>query len=133
MPTLEQVKELLESKLKRRKNGVVVRRPTARFTWKAFEIKVARFFGSERTPLSGGASRQTRSDSLHPELFVECKFRAKLPVWDLFIETQKLAKLEKKIPVVAIKKKGEDGFLFIIRPEDLQKIADIKNEYDRRK
>ena len=39
-------------------------------TWKARERQVARFFNTNRTPLSGGSSRHTRSDSLHKDLFV---------------------------------------------------------------
>ena len=40
---------------------------------KTQERRVARFFGTERTPLSGGASRHTRSDTLHPKLYIEVK------------------------------------------------------------
>lgn len=40
---------------------------------KTQERRVARFFGTERTPLSGGASRHTRSDTLHPTLYLEVK------------------------------------------------------------
>ncbi len=40
---------------------------------KTQERRVARYFGVERTPLSGGASRHTRSDTLHPDLFIEVK------------------------------------------------------------
>jgi hypothetical protein len=46
-------------------------------TWKAVERRVARFFGSERTPMSGGNSKHTRSDSLHPRLYIEVKSRKK--------------------------------------------------------
>lgn len=41
--------------------------------WKTYERRVATFFGVHRTPLSGGASRHTRSDTLHPKLFIEAK------------------------------------------------------------
>lgn len=40
---------------------------------KTQERRVARYFGVERTPLSGGASRHTRSDTLHPKLYIEVK------------------------------------------------------------
>ena len=46
-------------------------------TWKARERQVAKYFNTNRTPLSGGSSRHTRSDSLHQDLFVECKLRKK--------------------------------------------------------
>jgi hypothetical protein len=43
-------------------------------TWKGFEGKVAKFFFNRRTPLSGGNSmHNTRSDSLCPLLYIECK------------------------------------------------------------
>ena len=40
-------------------------------TWKARERQVAKLLGTERTPLSGGNGKQTRSDSLSAEFFVE--------------------------------------------------------------
>lgn len=42
-------------------------------TWKSVELRLARMFGTNRTPLSGGNSRHTRSDTLHPRLFIELK------------------------------------------------------------
>ena len=66
-------------------------------TWKARERQVARYFNTNRTPLSGGASRHTRSDSLHDELFVECKLRKKYSVISLWNETNEMAKKENKI------------------------------------
>lgn len=109
---------------------------TSRTTWKQFERDVSAKFGSERTPLSGGNSKITRSDSLHDKLFIEAKFRAKFPIFDLWKETKALAKLEKKIPLVAIKKKGERGFLYVIHPDDLELIAELhksqKNGTDNR-
>ena len=42
--------------------------------WKTYELKVARFFGTERTPLSGINSRHdTSSDTLHASLYLEAK------------------------------------------------------------
>ena len=43
-------------------------------TWKAFERKVAKALDTFRTPLSGGNSRHTRSDTLHKDLYVEVKY-----------------------------------------------------------
>lgn len=103
---------------------------THRNTWKHMERVVATFFGTRRNPLSGGNSGHSRSDSLHPEIFIESKFRAKLPVWDLFYETADLAKLEKKIPVVALKKKGQKGFLIVCEMKDLCKLAELKQIKD---
>ena len=48
--------------------------------WKAFERRVARAFGCERTPLSGGNSKHTRADVLHPTLYIECKSNVRYPL-----------------------------------------------------
>lgn len=101
------------------------RNTTSKTTWKQFENKIARIFGSTRTPLSGGNSKITRSDSLSKEVFIECKYRAKFPTFDLWKSTQELAKLENKIPIVAIKKKGERGFLYVVSPDDIENIVDL--------
>ena len=71
-------------------------------TWKARERQVASYFNTHRTPLSGGSSRHTRSDSLHDELFVECKLRKKHSVISLWDETNEMAKKESKTPVIAL-------------------------------
>ena len=44
---------------------------TARRTWKKRESNVADFFQGQRTPLSGGNSKITRSDVIHEDLFIE--------------------------------------------------------------
>lgn len=112
-----------------RKNNVVVTKPTSKSTWKLFERVVAKFFGTRRVPLSGSNSGHgTNSDSLHPKLYIECKVRGKISLWQLFIDTENKAKVENKLPVVAIKQKGEKGYLLVMRPEDLEKIAKIKSE-----
>lgn len=48
---------------------------TNRSTWKKFERSVARFFGAERTALSGSNSKISSSDSTHDRLYIECKLR----------------------------------------------------------
>lgn len=120
-------------KLKRRKrppkaliraNNVVVRNPTSKSTWKAFERTVAAMFGTKRVPLSGSNSgHNTNSDSLHPHLYIECKVRGKSAIWSLFSDTEKKAKVEGKIPLVALKQKGERGFIIVLRPEHLKEIT----------
>lgn len=102
------------------------KKTTHKSTWKAFERAVGRDFGTRRTPLSGGNSGITRSDTMHDKIFFEAKLRQSFALHKLFVETEKLAKLEDKTPVVAIKEKGKNGYLLLLRPEDLQKVA---NEY----
>lgn len=110
-----------------RSNNVLVTKPTSKSTWKGFERVVAAHFNTKRVPLSGSNSgHHTNSDTLHPELYIECKVRSKFAVWELFLDTEAKAIAEKKVPVVAIKQKGEKGYLLIIRPENLAEIFDIQ-------
>lgn len=112
-----------------RKNNVIVKHSTSKTAWKSLERVVANFFGTKRVPLSGSNSGHgTNSDSLHPKLYIECKLRNKISLWQLFTDTENKAKVENKIPVVAIKQKGEKGYLLVLRPEDLEKIAEIYAE-----
>lgn len=91
--------------------------------WKQRERQVAKFFGTHRTPLSGGASRHTRSDTLHKKIFVECKYRKKHAVIKLWNETNEMAKKEKKTPVVALCEHGKPGFWVMMHSADLKNIA----------
>ena len=112
-----------------RKNNVVVKHPTSKSAWKSFERLVASFFGTKRVPLSGSNSGHgTNSDSLHPRLYIECKVRGRIALWQLFTDTEKKAKVEGKIPIVAIKQKGEKGYLLVLRPENLGKVNEIRLE-----
>ena len=112
-----------------RSNNVVVKNSTSKSCWKGFERKVAEDFGTKRVPLSGSNSgHNTNSDSLHPELYIECKVRHKISLWTLFTDTEDKAKHENKVPIVAIKQKGAKGYLLVLRPEDLQKVALIQKK-----
>lgn len=110
-----------------RNNGIVVKHPTSKNTWKEFERRVASFFGTRRVPLSGSNSGHgTNSDSLHPELYIECKVRQKSWLYTLFRDTAFKAKAENKLPIVAIKQKNERGYLLVMRPCDLEEIVEIR-------
>lgn len=112
-----------------RKNNVVVKNPTSSSAWKSFERVVAEFFGTRRVPLSGSNSGHgTNSDSLHDKLYIECKLRGKISLWSLFEDTERKAKQENKIPIVAIKQKGSRGYLLVMRPLDVKKIAEIQQK-----
>lgn len=90
--------------------------------WKAFERRVARFFKTERNALSGGNSKVTRSDSLHPTLFIECKQRKRFAVIRLWDETRRMAQVEGKTPVVCLSETGRPGFWIMVHSEDLVKL-----------
>ena len=91
-------------------------------TWKARERQVAEFFNCERTPLSGGNGKQTRSDTLHPILFIEHKHRQRHAVASLLEETRELAKREGKVPVVTLSEHGKAGFLVVFHCDDLEDV-----------
>ena len=94
---------------------------TARNTWKAFERRVAAVFGCKRQPLSGSSGRSdvTRSDSNHPALFIECKYRESHAARTLLDATREQAKRERKTAVVALADKGSPGFVLCVHSDDL--------------
>ena len=92
-------------------------------TWKNIERRIASYFGSERTPLSGGNSKITRSDSLHDLLFIETKYRANHSAVTLWRKTKEMADAENKIPVCCLSEKGAQGFWIMCHSEDLTSIS----------
>jgi hypothetical protein len=92
-------------------------------TWKAVEQRVCKFFGTRRNPLSGGNGKHTRSDSLHPLLFIETKYRKAHTAVKLWRETKALADKEDKIPIVVLVEKGKRGLFFLIHSDDLVAVA----------
>ena len=99
---------------------------TARRTWKKRESNVANFFQGERTPLSGGNSKITRSDVIHDELYIECKLKKKHSVISLWDATAELAKKEGKTPVIALCEKQRPGFWIMVHSNDLEKLKKDK-------
>jgi hypothetical protein len=91
-------------------------------TWKKVESKVASFFGTKRTPLSGGNSYHTRSDTLHNNFFIETKYRASFSVISLWRQTALLAKKENKIPIVCLAEKNKNGFWILVHSDDFNNI-----------
>ena len=82
--------------------------------WKAFERRIAKSLGTHRTPLSGGASRHTRSDTLHPDLYVECKQRKTSYIWSQMAQIRSHARKEGKVPVLASHVVSSSGTLAVI-------------------
>jgi hypothetical protein len=91
-------------------------------SWKRLEQKVARMRSTERTPLSGGSSKITRSDTMDKAFFIECKLRKNPAVWNLYEKVSELAEKESKIPVLVIKKKGRHGELFVVHSKHLKEF-----------
>jgi len=87
-------------------------------SWKRAERKGAAAIGSPRTPLSGGSSRHTRSDSLHPVIFLEMKYRKSFSVVSLIRREEVKAKKEGKIAVLGFQQRGLHTRYYLI-PESL--------------
>ena len=100
--------------------------------WKQFERRVARFFGSERNPLSGQNSKHTGSDTLHDTLFIECKQRQRIALVGLWDEARDQARREDKLPVVAVSVKHRPGFWLLVHSDDLLAVAN-QRENERKK
>ena len=95
--------------------------------WKAFERRIAKYFGVYRNPLSGRMSRHTASDSLHPLLFIDCKLRREFRgAFKTFKAMDGLAKAEGKRPVLIMKLLNiNDGdSLVTCKLKDLSLIAE---------
>jgi hypothetical protein len=103
---------------------------TSRSAWKRREREAAGLFGTARTPLSGGNGRITRSDSLHPDLFVETKLREHHAVYSLFREVEKLAAVEHKTAVVVLAEKHKPGLLIVCRPESIHELHHLLKTCD---
>ena len=95
-------------------------------TWKGRERTVNTYFGGRgRTPLSGGASKHTRGDIIHPKLFVENKLRRKHSTVKLWDQVDKLAALENKFPIVTLCEHNRPGFWIVIHSNDAEYKDDI--------
>jgi len=87
--------------------------------WKAFERRVAAFFGGVRCPVLG---TETQADVTHESLFIECKQRQKHSVVTLWDNTKRRADNEGKTPVVCLSEKNRKGFWIVVHSEDLIKL-----------
>lgn len=72
--------------------------------WKCFERYISGIFRTTRNALSGGNSKLTRSDSLHPKLFISCKYTRNnhKTLRTLVAEEREKAAKEKKTAVCVI-------------------------------
>ena len=95
-----------------------------RNTWKQGERRIAEMFGTIRTPLSGGNSRHTRSDTLHLDLFIEVKHSKKYPKEVLVTKTFKEAKSEAKTPLLVFLKLNSSEPLILCKLKDLKEISE---------
>lgn len=94
--------------------------------WKAVERRIAKQFGTTRTPLSGSNSGGTQSDTLHPRLYIEIKSRKRLPKWftETVDDTKTKAMREYKIPLTVFHQKGSQDDYVVLNVSDIILIAE---------
>ena len=98
-------------------------------TWKDVERRIALRFGARgRTPLSGGNSGHTRSDTLHDSLFIEVKHRKSYSIFSLFREVKSLAKKERKVPIIILHETSSRDYLVVCELSDLKKVSEYVRE-----
>lgn len=97
--------------------------------WKATERRVAAAFNTVRNSLSGGNSKVSRSDSIHPKLFIETKrstkYKAAISLWD---EAKTQAAKKNKTPVVALAAPKRRGFWIVVHVDHLKEVANELKE-----
>jgi len=98
---------------------------SSRSTWKRHERITAKLFNTERNPLSGSAGKHTSSDTLHPDFYIECKYKSSgfTLIKNYFMDVVEKAKKENKIPILSLKEGKKKGFYLVIRAQDLKKIC----------
>ncbi len=95
--------------------------------WKAYEMRIAKRFGTDRNPLSGGGSKHTGSDTLHPGLFIDVKIRREVrTLWRYFRKLEAPSFREKKKPVLVVKVPGarDSDSVVACRLKDLKVVAE---------
>ena len=100
-------------------------------TWKNFELKVAKDLGGKRNPLSGRSGGHCAGDVISSLFLVEVKYNDFLPAARVFEDIAKQAYKDFKIPLVAFKRKGQRGYLFIVNKDLILDLLIIKKRSDK--
>lgn len=96
--------------------------------WKQFERWIASLFTTTRNSLSGGNSKMTRSDSLHPDLFISCKYTRSnhKQLRELLAEERQKARAEDKTAVLAIGEFNDRANTFlVIHVQDFEQLTGL--------
>ena len=95
--------------------------------WKYRERSVALFFGTRRNAYSGSKPGITgsRADTLDAECFVEVKTRERHAVVTLWRKVAAKARVEEKIPVIALAENEKQGFFLLVAAADLDELINI--------
>ncbi len=97
-------------------------------TWKSVERRIAKALNTKRTPLSGGNSSITSSDTLHSKYYVEIKQRARIPFHTVFENVKEKAKKENKIPMMVIHEKYSRDYIVFMKLNDFIELMGVEND-----
>lgn len=86
--------------------------------WKVAERKAAATVGGKRNPLSGGGSRHTRADVIHPTIYLEVKYRKEFAIVSQIRKDEEKAKKEGKVAVLCLQQKGLHTRYYLV-PESI--------------
>ena len=90
-------------------------------SWKRAERKGAAAIGGRRNPLSGGSAGHTRSDVIHPTIYLEMKYRKTFTVVSQIRKDEVKAKKEGKVAVLGFQQRNLKTRYYLI-PEQLMAI-----------
>lgn len=89
--------------------------------WKRRERQACKPFGTTRKAGSGSQNQvgQTCSDSNHPSLYIETKYRKNHACLSLYDDVAEAAAKEAKVPVVALAERAKAGVYYLIHESHL--------------
>ena len=93
--------------------------------WKDHERRTAKRLGGTRNPLSGSLSLTTGADVIHPQLYVECKYRNRFALLTVMRQVEKKAKNEGKKPILVLQEKNAKHAYILVKLNDLEVLHDI--------
>lgn len=97
---------------------------TKRGTWQKAERDVAKALHGERNRLSGSVDQLTSGDVVHPELYVEVKYRQTFQTITLLKGVQLKAKEEGKVPVLVLIEAGNATRYYVVSEDTLLRVAE---------
>ena len=97
--------------------------------WKKSERRLAKRFGTTRTPLSGRGSRHTSGDIISNTLYVEHKIRKKMPFKQLLQDTEAKARREGKVALIVVRERGSPRWMAFLNLDDIPKVAEEMKAY----
>jgi hypothetical protein len=107
--------------------------PTHSGQWKELEKEVARRLRGVRLE-RGNDYGKAQLDVEHKYMAIDCKWRSTLALWGWFTkllaDNKKIYPGENKIPILAVKKKGQRGILIVIEIDDFIECLNRKDVYN---